>query len=122
MAQGSLTRAAAAAAILFGVVGCAQTPLPPGPPPLLSPPPLARRVQSRAPVPPAAAGVAADACGASRLQYLVGRPETDIPVPVDPDRRRVLCSTCVMTSEHEPWRQTIIFSSMTGRVTSVTCG
>jgi len=63
-----------------------------------------------------------DACGASELQYLVGKPRADIPVPVNPSRRRVVCSTCVMTQDVVPSRQTIIYDASTGLVTSVRCG
>jgi hypothetical protein len=90
------------------------------PPPraTLTPPPAARprpNIESRA-------SSSRDSCGASDLQYLIGKPHTEIPVPVYPDRRRVLCSTCEITPGYVAWRQTIIFDSRTGRVTSVKCG
>jgi hypothetical protein len=86
-----------------------QAPPPPAPPPEVSTPP--------APTPPPK-----DACGASDLQYLVGKPRTDIPVPVNPSRRRVVCSSCVMTQDVVPFRQTIIYDASTGLVTGVRCG
>ncbi|HEX7799602.1 MAG TPA: proteinase inhibitor i78, partial [Asticcacaulis sp.] len=51
--------------------------------------------QSQTPATPPAAlkPMADDQCGAQPLQYLVGRPRTDIPVPLDPSTRRVVCST-----------------------------
>jgi hypothetical protein len=63
-----------------------------------------------------------DSCGAVSLQYLVGKPRTDIPVPVNPAMRRVVCSTCVTTRDFVSARQTITFDSQTGLVTSVKCG
>ncbi|MDI7774570.1 proteinase inhibitor i78 [Asticcacaulis sp. EMRT-3] len=62
-----------------------------------------------------------DQCGAQALQYLVGKPRTDIPVPLDPSSRRVVCSTCVTTQEFRADRQTITFNSDTGLITSVKC-
>ncbi len=63
-----------------------------------------------------------DQCGASGLQYLVGKPRTEIPVPLDPGARRVVCSTCVTTREFRADRQTIVFDTETGIIKSVTCG
>lgn len=66
--------------------------------------------------------MADDQCGASALQYLVGKPKTDIPVPLDPGSRRVVCSSCIVTQEYRADRQTITFDSDTGFITSVKCG
>ncbi len=71
---------------------------------------------ARAPAPPP------DECGAQPLQYLIGKPHTQIPVPLNPNRRRVICSSCVMTQDFVPTRQTIIFDSVTGLVREVKCG
>jgi len=87
---------------------------PASPPPVLAPPPVSAE--------PTPSTSSRDACGAADLQYLVGKPHTDIPIPVDPARRRVLCSTCVATQGADPNRQTIIYSSASGLVTSVYCG
>ena len=62
-----------------------------------------------------------DHCGAADLQYLVGRSKSDIPVPVKPASRRVLCTTCPMTRDYREDRQTILFDEQTGLVTAVTC-
>ena len=72
--------------------------------------------------PPPARSRPADACGASALAYLVGRPRTEIPVPTDPSRRRVTCTTCPVTQDVRPDRQTITYDAATGRVVGVTCG
>jgi hypothetical protein len=77
---------------------------------VLTPPPPPR------PAPPK------DACGAGPLQYLIGRPRTEIPVPVDPGRRRVVCSTCMITQDYIASRLTIVYDSGTGLVKSVRCG
>ncbi len=61
-------------------------------------------------------------CDAHELAYLVGKPRTEIPVAVDPSRRRVACSTCQMAQDYRPDRTDIIFDSQTGLVMSVTCG
>jgi len=71
---------------------------------------------------PAYHPVAEDQCGAAALQSLIGKPRTDIPVPLYPSKRRVVCSTCVMTQEFRADRQTIVFDSDTGLITSVKCG
>lgn len=65
---------------------------------------------------------AKDTCGAQALQYLVGRARTDIPVPLHPSQRRVVCSSCVMTQDFSPYRQTIVFDTKTGVIQSITCG
>ncbi len=119
MAQGSLRIAAIVAALALGACAGPQGPAPtaapaaaaPAPPP---PPPVAA-----APAPPAKPR---DSCGASELQYLVGKPRTEIPVPVNPAMRRVVCSTCMITQDFVASRQTITYDVRTGLVTSVRCG
>jgi len=66
--------------------------------------------------------MADDQCGAAALQYLVGKPRTDIPVPLNPSSRRVVCSSCIVTQEFRSDRQTITFDSDSGLITSVKCG
>jgi hypothetical protein len=102
---------------LIALGSCAAPAKPPPPPaaapaPAPPPPPVA-------PQPPPAPK---DSCGAAPLQYLVGKPRTDIPVPVNPSRRRVVCSTCVMTHDYISTRQTIAYDAQTGLVTAVKCG
>jgi hypothetical protein len=115
MAQGSL-RVWVAAALLVVAAGCtepAKPPPAPPPPAVEAPPP---------PPPPPPAPVSKDSCGAEPLQYLVGHPHTDIPVPVNPNLRRVVCSSCVITQDFNPARQTIVYDAQTGLVQSVKCG
>jgi hypothetical protein len=64
---------------------------------------------------------AADQCGAGALAYLVGKPKAEIPVAADPGRRRVVCTTCPMTRDFRPDRQTILYDEATKLVTSVAC-
>jgi hypothetical protein len=122
MAQGSMRRGLGvwAVAALTVIGACAEPAAPP-------PPPAAAAAPPPAPPPPVAAAPApppkpSDSCGAGALQYLVGKPRTDIPVPVNPAMRRVVCSTCVVTQDYISARQTITFDAQTGLVTSVRCG
>ena len=87
-----------------------------------SPVPRAPEPPSAPPAAPQFRPLADDQCGASPLQYLVGKPRTDIPVPLDPGKRRVVCSSCVMTMDYAADRQTIIFDTDTGIIQSVKCG
>jgi len=83
---------------------------PPAPPPPKAPPPKA------APPPPP------DTCGARSLQYLVGRPRSEIPVPINPGGRRVTCTTCPMTMDFSPGRLNILFDAESGIIKEVKCG
>ena len=124
-----LILAAAGAALLLG--GCAMnrylpvdaagntTATPPAnapaAPPAQSPPPATPTPQQARPVP-------GDTCGAQGFAYIVGRPKVEIPVPVDPSKRRVVCSTCAITQDFRPDRLTITFDQTTALVTGVRCG
>lgn len=111
--------------LLQGLAGCASdpkpappaapppAPAPPAPPPPISLPPAPISV---APPPPP------DQCGAYELAGLVGKPRTQIPIPVNPARRRVVCTTCPRTEEFQPYRLTIEYDAATGLVTKVGCG
>jgi len=83
-------------------------------PPVQSPPAPAPQAEYKP--------MADDQCGAAALQYLVGKPRTDIPVPLNPGTRRVVCSSCIVTQEYRADRQTITFDSDTGLISSVKCG
>ena len=63
-----------------------------------------------------------DRCGAGELQWLVGKPKTDIPVPVDVVNRRVTCTTCPVTEDYSPTRLNIFFNERTDIVEQVRCG
>jgi hypothetical protein len=100
---------------LLVLSACAE-PAPPPPPAAPAPPAVVTPAPPPRPAPPK------DACGAAPLQYLIGRPRTEIPVPVDPSRRRVVCSTCMMTQDFIQSRLTIVYDSGNGLVKSVRCG
>ena len=63
-----------------------------------------------------------DMCRAGELQWLVGKPKTDIPVPVDVVNRRVTCTTCPVTEDYSPHRLNIFFNEQSGTVEQVRCG
>ncbi|UDF02211.1 proteinase inhibitor i78 [Asticcacaulis sp. AND118] len=106
-----------AAGSAFLVVAACSTPAPPPAPP---PPPLVSRPTPQKP--PELKPVDTDRCGATDLQYLIGKPRTEIPVPLEPSKRRVLCSTCAATMDYRADRQTIVFDTETGIIKSVNCG
>ncbi|MEO8115023.1 MAG: I78 family peptidase inhibitor [Phenylobacterium sp.] len=64
----------------------------------------------------------ADACGAAELQGLVGRPRSEIPIPVDPARQRVACTTCPVTMDFSPRRLNFFFDAETGIIKQIRCG
>jgi hypothetical protein len=109
------------------LLACAPTNVTPPPPragdppkssPVRAPPARPAPPQSR-PAPPAQP---TDTCGARDLQYLVGRPKTEIPVPVNPRNRRVTCTTCPVTMDFNAQRVNIFFDQATGIVKEVKCG
>lgn len=63
-----------------------------------------------------------DQCRASELQWLVGKPKTEIPVPVEVITRRVVCTTCPVTEDFSPYRLNIFYDQTTERVEQVRCG
>ena len=65
---------------------------------------------------------AKDLCGAAELQGLVGRPRTDIPVPVRPERQRVACTSCPVTQDESPDRLNFFFDAATGLIREIRCG
>jgi hypothetical protein len=64
----------------------------------------------------------ADLCKAGELQWLVGKPKTDIPVPVDVINRRVTCTTCPVTEDYSPYRLNILFNPQSNVIEQVRCG
>ncbi|HVI30891.1 peptidase inhibitor I78 [Phenylobacterium sp.] len=91
--------------------GCAAPPAEAPPPPAAAPPRAAP-----APPPPR------DRCGAAELQHLVGRPRSEIPVPVRPERQRVACTTCPVTQDFSPERLNFFFDAQTGIIREIRCG
>jgi hypothetical protein len=56
------------------------------------------------------------------MQGLVGRPRSMIPVPVDPSRQRVACTTCPAAEDADPGRLNFLFDADTGVIRQVRCG
>lgn len=63
-----------------------------------------------------------DTCGATALASLIGQSRSEIPIPIDLSRRRVLCTTCPRTMDYRADRLTIFYEMRTGRVTTLQCG
>ncbi|MBS0362240.1 MAG: peptidase inhibitor I78 [Proteobacteria bacterium] len=126
----------AAAVLALGLAGCASpdyptsapsetpAPAPSAPPPAVSPPPAPRLAspvpRSQPQYPPQTA--ARDACGAADMQGMVGKSRTLIPVPVDPNRQRVACTTCKLSDDTDPGRLNFLFNAHTGLIEQVRCG
>ncbi|MBP7816945.1 MAG: peptidase inhibitor I78 [Phenylobacterium sp.] len=81
-----------------------------------SPPPSAPPPRYEPPPPPA------DQCGAAEAQKYVGRPRTEIPIPVLPALQRVACTTCPVTQDYSPRRLNFFYDAQTGIVKQVKCG
>ena len=112
MGEAGMRRALAILGLLV-LTGCGGTAVeaPPAPPsPAPTPPPAAP-----APPPP-------DTCGARDAQRYVGRPRTEIPVPVNPGRQRVACTTCPVTLDFNPQRLNFFYDADTGVIKEVKCG
>jgi len=99
--------------VLLAVAACSTAPKPA---PTPAPPPTAP------PAPPPAPEPVADACRAGDHQHLVGRPRSEIPVPVKPDLQRVACTTCPVTMDFNPNRLNFFFDAQTGIIKQVKCG
>ena len=63
-----------------------------------------------------------DLCKAGEMQHLVGKPRTEIPVPVDVVNRRVTCTTCAITEDFSAYRLNIFYDRDTGIIEQVRCG
>lgn len=101
------------AAVLMTLSACASTPeTPPAPPPPVT----------AAPTTPVPALPPPDSCKAADYQYLVGKNRSEIPVPTDPSKRRVACTTCPVTMDYNPQRLNIFFDAETGVIKEVKCG
>jgi hypothetical protein len=109
-----MRRLIAVAGLMLALAGCSSTPADDPPPP---PPP-----QASAPAPRPPPTAARDSCGAAALQRLVGRPRTEIPVPVEPSRQRVACTTCPVTQDYSPGRLNFFFDADTGIIKQIRCG
>lgn len=108
----------------LALVSCAGTHKPappPAPAAAYGPAPAATSV-STPPAPPVGPRPGPDQCGLNELKGLVGRSRLEIPIPLEPGHRRVLCETCPRSDDVVAGRQTVLFDARTGLVTSVSCG
>jgi len=95
---------------LMALAACASDPPAPPPPPHRPAPP---------PPPPP---LEPDHCGARAAQKFVGRPRSEIPVPLQPNLQRVVCTTCPMTMDFNDRRLNFFYDAQTGIVKEVKCG
>jgi hypothetical protein len=113
-------------ALVAASCGPTPAPEPQGPPAVVAPTPApqqSQRPQPRPrPQPAPARNEPRDMCGARPLQYLVGKPRTEIPVPVNVSNRRVTCTTCPVTMDFREDRLNIFFDATTGIIKEVKCG
>ncbi len=108
-----MIRKLATLAAVLTLSACASTPAPPTAP---ASPITAGPTMPLPPPPPE------DSCKSGELQYLVGRNRSEIPVPTDPSKRRVACTSCPVTMDYRPDRLNIFFDAETGIVKEVKCG
>ena len=123
MGEAGVNRAASLALVL-GLAACsgpqyattaAETPAPPA----LSPPAL--EPTPRSPIQRPQISLR-DQCGAVGLQRLVGRPRTEVPIPLDPKRQRVACTSCPAAEDSDPSRLNFFFDAETGVIKQIFCG
>jgi hypothetical protein len=105
----------AAAGLALILAACSSSPIEVTPPAEAPQPPS---IQPPTPVTP----TARDQCGAADLQGLVGKPRTEIPIPIDPTRQRVACTTCPVTLDFSPQRLNFFFDAATGVIKEIRCG
>ncbi len=91
-----------------------QEPAPPSPPALTPAPPHLSILRPQT--------IQKDACGAAHVQGLVGRPRTEIPIPLDPNRQRVACTRCPTADDVDPSRLNFLFDAESGLIKEVRCG
>ncbi|WP_165837238.1 lipoprotein [Phenylobacterium hankyongense] len=112
---------------LTALAGCSSAPPATSPPqsqasPAAAAPPVRAEAPPAATLPAPAATPRHDQCGAYEVQNLVGRPRSEIPVPVDPSRQRVACTTCPVTQDDSPTRLDFFFDAETGIIKQIRCG
>lgn len=124
MGKGGLMRWAGAALAGF-LAACSSSPPPaPAPTPAVSlpAPDVLDRAEADQPVGTRMPQIDGDLCRAAGVRHLVGRPRTEIPVPVDVINRRVTCTACPITEDYSPYRLNIFFDQETGIIQEVRCG
>lgn len=120
-------RRPAFAVLALLAAGCAPTAIPPpGSPPGRAETPAQNLPPSPPPAPrssiPRPQVSVKDQCGAAELQGLIGHSRAEIPVPVDPSRQRVACTTCPVTLDFNPDRLNFFFDADTGLIREIRCG
>lgn len=103
--------------VMLGVALIALSACASGEPAPSPPPPTASR-----PAPPPSEPSEPDHCGLAEARKFVGRPRTEIPVPVKPDLQRVACTTCPVTMDFKEKRLNFFYDAATGIVKEVRCG
>lgn len=121
-----MRRPAAILLALAVVAGCAAPSYPVIAPPAASPPATSPTTPQqapprRSPIRPPQVSVN-DQCGAAAQQGLIGRPRTEVPIPIDPGKQRVACTTCPVTLDYRPDRLNFFFDAETGKIKEVRCG
>jgi hypothetical protein len=113
----------AAAGLALILAACSSGPIEvtPSDTPTAPPAPPSVQLPTLAPT-PAPSATARDQCGAADMQGLVGKPRTEIPIPIDPARQRVACTTCPVTMDFSPVRLNFFFDAATGVIKEVRCG
>jgi hypothetical protein len=104
-------KALAAAGLTLMLAACSSSPTEAP----VSPPPVAAR-------PPEPPPPDADRCGAVEAKGMIGKLRTEIPIPIDPTRQRVACTTCPVTLDFSPERLNFFFDAATGVIKEVRCG
>ena len=107
-----MKRSLRALALTGGLALLSACAAPSSPPPAPAPPPVAPKPRVEPP----------DTCGLRAVRDLVGQSRSAIPVPVNPQLRRVTCSTCVQTQDYNPRRLNIYYDADTGVIERVACG
>lgn len=75
------------------------------------------------PAPPEPRHPPTDACGAGSIQYLVGRPLSELPqIYSSRHAQRVVGQRSYYEDRFDPARLTVIYDEDTGRISRVRCG
>ncbi|MCA6299463.1 MAG: peptidase inhibitor I78 [Phenylobacterium sp.] len=107
-----MKRSLQALALTGGLALLSACAAPSTPPPAPAPPPVAPKPRVEPP----------DTCGLRAVRDLVGQSRSAIPVPVNPQLRRVTCTRCVQTQDYNPRRLNIYYDADTGVIERVACG